>query len=91
MITVYLFLDPSAPFCEPGAPVLDPRAPFCEPGAPFLDPGVRKRERETEKKRRRERERGKIKSKLNSFSSESDRTEFSLRFGRVLHMLLGSL
>ena len=33
----------------------------------------------------------KIKSKLNSFSSESDRTEFSLRFGRVLHMLLGSL
>ena len=57
----------------------------------FWTLGVRKRERETEKKRRRERERGKIKSKLNSFSSESDRTEFSLRFGRVLHMLLGSL
>ena len=39
MITVYRLLDPSAPFCEPGAPVLDPRVPFCEPGAPFLDPG----------------------------------------------------
>ena len=55
MITVYLFLDPSAPFCEPGAPVLDPRAPFCEPGAPFLDPGGPKTRKETEKKRRRER------------------------------------
>ena len=64
MITVYLFLDPSAPFCEPGAPVLDPRAPFCEPGAPFLDPGGPK----TRKGNWKEKEKGKGKGNKSNLS-----------------------
>ena len=79
-----------------------PRSPFGTPQDAKLDEfdprgllfWTRGSENEKGKLKRKGEGKGKgekIKSKLNSFSSESDRTEFSLRFGRVLHMLLGSL